>query len=375
MKTGLLTICICMGALSSAAHADAPPANTTDGQQARTPQPIYKSIWREDGQGNIVHLQSGLACDARIGDLRLTEVHAYKPSGLDVSCNYLDPGHSDITMYLTRRGTKPLDDDFVEAEREFQTSHPDASPIAAPAGAPATAKSSFYLRQAAAYREGIWIQDIDGWTLEFRGTWHFDQESATFAGISALIAKATGSAGPRLGLCARLPTPVRDGVLVTGKEDIQNTLVSDTIVGAAAEAGLNDANIKTAEPVFCAEDVVGDGDDAMLLWHGVGADGSDALVDQVTPFTLEVPGAVTSSASPALNMILSEEAKTSKTRQRWAITFANDQGLWTFAYYDGRPPAEALAKLAAEIRDHKAKALGGYSAKGKSITIIMPEKN
>jgi len=374
MKSSHLIMALGLGAFAAGpALADA-PIQVVPTQTARVAQPVYKSIWRQDDKGDIVHLQSGLACDAGIGTFRRTEVHAYSPTGLDVSCNYLDAQHSGITLYLTRRAAQSLDDDFKEAEREMIGMYPDASPIAAPVAAAAAdfTRIAFYSRQGGQIREGIWIGDVQGWTLEYRGTWQPGDEAATLAEIAALTARASASAGTELGLCAKLPSPVRDGVAVTDKSEISSALVSATLLAAAVD--LPDAvPDKSAAITWCAESPVGDGDDAVLLWHGVHADGSDALIDRVTPYTLEEPQPVTSSVDSSLNDILSEMSKAPKAKPRWTIAFANDEGNWTMAFYDGRPPASALAKVVLDLRDHKAHPLGGYNAKGKNITISLPE--
>jgi hypothetical protein len=376
MRRSRLVLSLSFFALTAApVLGDTPPQPAND-QKAKAEQPVYKSIWREDALHNLVHLQSGLACDAQIGGFRLNQVYAYKPSGLDVSCNYLNAGHSDVTLYLTRRGTQSLDDDLAEAKREFLLNHPDASDLVeqAPATAGMVFKTAFYARQGVQLREGIWIGDIDGWTLEYRGTWAPTDEASTFAAISALTAKAAASAGAQLGLCAKLAAPMRDGALVTDKDDIQSTLMSQTILAAAAEGAVQDGHGTSTQPVWCAESVIGDADDALLLWHGVNADGSDAQVDRVTPFTVGEPGAVVSSVNSSLDQILSEASNAPKAKQRWTISFTNDQGTWTMAFYDGRPAADALARIALDLRDNKAHALGGYSAKDKKITITMPDQ-
>jgi hypothetical protein len=379
MKRSSLVLPLGLLALTAgAALGDTPPqAVQTNDPQAAARQPLYKSIWRQDAQNNIVHLQSGLVCDAQIGDYRRNLVYAFKPSGFDVSCNYLDPGHGDVTIYLTRRFAQSLDDDFAEAKHELMADHPDATETAVatpPAAAGTTFKTEFYARQAAGLREGVWIGDLDGWTLEYRGTWIPADEASIFTMVSTLTAKALASAGAQLGLCAKLPAPVRDGVLVTGKDDIQNSLVSQTIIAAAAEGAVQDAHGTATEPAWCAETVIGDGNDALLLWHGVNADGGDAQVDKVTPFTTGEPGAVVSSVNSSLDQILSEAANAPKTKQRWTISFTDDRGTWTMAFYDGRPTAEALARIAHDLRDNKARPLGGYSTKDKKITITMPEQ-
>jgi len=366
---------IAMAGPCLAANAPAPQNVPAANSSAPEPQPLYKSIWRVDTNGTITHLQSGLACAPDVGAFRRQNVTAYQPSGLDVSCNYMDRQKSLITVYLTRRGNDSLADDFTEAEREMLQAYPDASPLPKPVQQD-NMQNARYTREGGQIREGIWIGDLTGWTLEFRATWIPDDEAAALSEIVALAAQAQASAGALLGVCAKRPVPVRDGVLVTDKDDIEATLMSQTIVEAAAESAAADkTGAVETQTTWCAENVIGEGDDAMLLWRGVNADGSDAEIDRITPFTLEEPDVVTSSVGSALEKILGELNGGKPRKKRWAVTFANDEGNWTLAFYDGRPDSAALLKIGTDIRYQRAKPLGGYSVKDKQITITVPDKN
>lgn len=332
-------------------------------------QPVYKSIWREDDQGNIVHLQSGLACDARVGALGRMNVHVYKPSGLDVSCNYIDAARNFITIYLTRREGQSLKDDLAEAQRELVGMHPDVTeraPAAASAGGLAF-ETAFYSRDGGQTMEGIWVGDVAGWTLEYRATWLPAQENAMLDGIAALTKRAQESAGAQLGVCAKLPMPARQGTLVTSKDEIDSALMMQTLMGAVAVT--TDKPAAVERPLtWCAENPVGPKDAYLLLWHGVFADGTDALADRVTPATLEVPMALTSQPDSLANLV---EGGNSKP-ERWSVSVQDGTQVWIYALYDGRPGAEALAELAAGIGDNKVQPIGGYKVDGKNITITMP---
>ena len=357
-----------------AANTPAPQSAAPPEPSTHKAQPLYKSIWHADEKGMIVHLQSGLACGASMGEFWRQNVTAYKPSGLDVSCNYIDRQKSLITIYMTRRENDSLADDFAEAEHEMLQAYPDASPLPAQVQTGGMQRA-LYAREGGQTREGIWIGDLTGWTLEYRATWVPGDESSTLAEIEKLTAAAQASAGTQLGVCAKLPAPVRDGALVTDKKDIETTLMSQTIVDAAAESAVADKNATPeVQPIWCAEAVLGEGDDAMLLWRAVNADGTDAEIDRIAPFTLDEPDIVTSSVGSTLDKILGELNKGKNGKQRWTVTFANDSGNWTLAFYDGRPDGAALLKLGNDIRYHRAKALGGYSVKDKKITITVPDK-
>lgn len=45
-------------------------------------------IWRQDPDGNLSHLQSGVTCPAVWGALKRTDAHVFRGDGMDVGCNY-----------------------------------------------------------------------------------------------------------------------------------------------------------------------------------------------------------------------------------------------------------------------------------------------
>lgn len=354
-------------ALSAAAPA---PASTTgDTQSQQAPQPLYKSIWREDKRGNVAHLQSGLVCDAQSAGFQRTHVTAFKADGLDVSCNYMDAAHSDVTLYMTRRTGETLDADMAEAERQMLSVYPDASNLPAPAADPAgIAKSAFYARDGGQIREGIWIADLSGWTLEYRGTWKAASEAATLSEIATLTDMAVRTAGAQLGLCTKSAPPTRDGTALTDKDEIQQTLIMASIMmGGAAMSPKKEEEVPRT---WCAESVVGQGEDSYLLWHAVYADGRDAEADKLTGFTVEEPSPLMSEADALTNAVLAETGKGQSAKPRWTVTHAGDKGTWIYGFYDGRPAASDLAKTASDLDHGRARALGGFDPKTKQITIV-----
>jgi hypothetical protein len=64
------------------------------------------STWQPDDNGGLKHLQSGLVCPAEFRSYKRIDAHVYNVYGLDISCNYLSQGQSDLTVYL---GNYPFD--------------------------------------------------------------------------------------------------------------------------------------------------------------------------------------------------------------------------------------------------------------------------
>jgi hypothetical protein len=331
-----------------------------------TPQPLFKSIWREDEKNAIVHLQSGLSCDAHVGTFRRQDVHVYKPTGLDISCNYMDAQRSLITLYLTRRDGNSLADDFTEAEREMLQISPDTSPLSAPTETNGL-RSALYARSGGTIREGIWVGDITGWTLEYRATWKPSDEAVTLDEISALTAMASRTAGTLLGLCAKSPVPARDGTALIDKSEIQQTLImASLMMGGQAMLSKKDGTTR----FWCAESVVGQDDDSYLLWHAILADGADAGADKLTGFTAAEPVPLMSEADELTNKVLAEAAKTTLPKRRWTLSRLSDTGTWLYGFYDGRPTTSDLAKMMTGIEHRTAHPLSGFDPKTKKITIV-----
>jgi hypothetical protein len=353
--------------------AETPPSESAVQAPARTQQPVYKSIWRQDAEDNIVHLQSGLACDSALGEWHRTSVYAYKPSGLDVSCNYLDPQERFITMYLTRRENRTLSDDFAEARREFLETHPDAALHAPSSGVPDGFLAEFYLRDAGRTREGIWVRDLDGWTLEYRATWK-DNDAAMFDGISLLTRRAEETAGGQLSLCAKTPEPVRDGTAVMDKQEISNTLMMQSLLGGGAALAGEKPAADEKPLLWCAVGMVGPSDANLMLWRAILSDGTDAGSDKITPATVDEPPALMSETNPLADFVqASNDTSNQPRKKRWAVTLTDGNQVWIFALYDGRPPADALGTLAFQVASDKLKPLGGYQIDGKNITINLPD--
>ena len=383
MGNAMRTIAVMLavfGFVSAQAFADTSPSPSTNSDNNGLQPPPYKSIWHIADNGDAVHWQSGLRCDSTVEGFRRTNVYAYKPNGLDVSCNYLDSKRSLITIYLTRRENDTLSDDFEEAKRELTQAMPDASTLQSQPNQLIASDLSWvqilYSRQDGKIREGIWIADMDGWTLEYRATYATENEQSVFGEISALTKLARQSAGARLTLCAKAPVPIRNGTIVTDQNQIMQVLI---LIGgtaiAAAKAG-HDQHLSVRTRTWCVEGPVGSSNPTLLLWHAVYDDGTEASADKITPVSADEASPLMSELDPTLNLVLAlgNDGKPNAASQ-WVVSLEDKDHTWILAIYNDRPSEVDLSQLANDAINNKAKPLGGYGSDGKNFTISVPAKN
>jgi hypothetical protein len=369
-------VCVAVAAFMAtssclAANAPAPPNSSPPVSSA--PQPLYKSIWQVDDKGAIIHLQSGLSCDPENNTFRRTDVRAYKPTGLDVSCNYIDAWKTLITLYLTRREHNSLADDFAEAEREMLRVSPDASPLPS-SGETGGLRSALYRRSGGSIKEGIFIGDISGWTLEYRATWTNDEDATVFAEVAALTTRARESAGGHLERCAKSSVPARDGVAVASDKSAMNVaFTASAMVEALPDSGkfTPDPAIRPVE--WCVETSITDADQTMLLWHGLNEMGTTVEADRATLMTTENPLVLESYADPEFNKIETELKRTDTPI--YTVTRANGDDVDVVDYFSRRPDGVTLAHLASDLLSHKVHVTARYNAKTKSIIFATPESH
>jgi hypothetical protein len=369
-----LFVMLIVALTSAAARADTPPGGADQPAANGQTQPIYRSIWKIEDAGRIAHLQSGLACDAAVSAFHRTNVIAFRPNGLDVGCNYAT-ARNDITIteYITRRGTKTLADDLAEARSELLHRFDGLSLLAdsknfAPTG---SWLKETYARDAGKFREGIWLADLNGWTLEYRVSYMPQTERVAFDGLAALWALAQATAGTQLARCAKTPATVRDGSPVLDKDQIEESLAIVSLLGAAAE----DPQVQKPgqRPLtWCAEDELAGADVPMLLWHAVFEDGADASADRVTAMTVDETPALESAPDALMEIVKQANAKSPGRRPRWIVKLTRDRESAIYAMYDGRPPASELARLGEDVFTGKARSLGGYSFKDGKLNISLP---
>jgi hypothetical protein len=348
-------------------------------REARS-KPVPKSIWSTTDGGDSSHLQSGLTCPSQMGDFQRLDVFAYKQSGLDVSCNYRNRQLDLITLYLTRRESESVADDFDEAKRELVQVTTEAIPLPDAQQLDVDSKRSWqrliYSEHDGALHSGVWIADLNGWTLEYRATYTPADEAVVLAEMGLLTSNAEMSAGEHLSLCNKSAIPVRNGIAVTDKDEISNYSLMSGIVAAAGHMDDKASSEKKRTVIWCVENPVPDTNSDVLLWHGIFDDGSDASADRVTLMTVESPTTFLSAPDPDANQILSELNKAPKgLASRWSVTMQDGDKTSFFAYYEGRPDGAALARLMDTFADHGLQPLSSVSSSGKNITIAVPPKN
>jgi hypothetical protein len=342
------------------------------GSGAKQPPPL--SVWRLDA-ASAEHLQSGLACPAQLRSYRRIDLHVYDRFGLDVSCNYLDPAMSDVTVYLTRRTGATAADAMAQAKREFlqvrAAMHPQPISETQPALGGMDWRLALYSVDGG-MRDGIWIADLDGWTLEYRVTYRGDGEARVMADIAAFITAATGSAGTHLSLCGKAAPPDRTGVAVTDQKQLSQQALMSAITSSAVLGAADAGKVpEHAQPTtWCVEHTLSSGDTDMMLWRGVTADGADAKVDRLTAMTTGEPPALMAVDNPLLDVIQSELHH----RPQWEATIANADGTSVYGYFTDRPAPQAFAALYLAVLAGKAQPLSSVDPTGKHINIAVPPK-
>ncbi|HEY3889636.1 MAG TPA: hypothetical protein VGL73_13745 [Caulobacteraceae bacterium] len=358
---------------AASALADTPPSPRV----AQPPDTVARSqppgIWRPTADNGLEHLQSGLACPAMFAGYRRTRVDLYDRVGLDVSCNYA-ADRRDITVYLTRRSGSRVEDALAEAKKELFQLRAAMQPkpiseMRSKAGGLDWVTALYGLNNG--LRTGIWMADLDGWTLEYRASYQASEEGQVLGDIAALTAIVRTSAGARLDLCARSPSPARTGVAVTEQAEISKTammtaLLDGGALGAAAEG--KPIGKPAAAITWCVDRPIPTSPRPLLYWRGVTDDGGDALTDRLTPMTDGLAPALVVAPDELANLV----ARAQSSREHWVATIAGEDQTQVFGYFTGRPSPELLTELLIGIASGKTKALIGYGFHGKTLMISAP---
>jgi len=361
-----LVLAVLAALLATPALADAPV-------KAEPPPDAQKpalSIWRL-GDNEAEHLQSGLVCPTTFLSYRRVDLHYYDALGLDVSCNYQGPD-AVFTIYLTRRSGTSADDAMAEARREFLVGRADwhPKPVSDTSSQDGDIAWHTLIYDDDAGRDGIWIADLHGWTLEYRITYAPAAEARMAADIAATTQFVRRSAGARLALCAKSAPPPRPGVAIKDAKTDSSSALMSAIVGAAATVAARDGKAADSarQVTWCVELPEGGPKADVLLWRGVFDDGSDAATDRITEMTVSAPPELISASDPTTNLIESQLGKP----PRWTASMSDAGQTRFYGYFTDRPSPAVLSVLLEDILAGKAHPLSAYSASGKSISISMP---
>lgn len=354
-------------AIGGPALADVPIAGP---KPAAAPSPVPKGIWRADEKRGYEHVQSGMICPETIGVRRRRTVETFDKFGLDVGCDY-----SGFTYYLTRRTSGGIPEAMAEAKRELvegeAAHHPRLTAENHEQDKGLDWAEAFYADDNDV-SDGIWMADISGWTLEYRVTYPSTDHTRISDEVKSSAMTILQEVGPRLASCAKALPTERRGRPITDKAAVDSASMMTSILGGALAASRSKA--QPQEPIFrCAEQAVEQNEVPMLFWRDIRPDGSDALSDEVSVELTDGPLVMSfSSGEPGLLASLSKE-KADQPPQWSATIDAGDRTL-IFGYFSGRPTINDMRDLFVAVLTGKAKAVGGYSAKGNAITIMTPSK-
>lgn len=332
--------------------------NTPFLELAAQPDPP-KSIWRQESSGDGVHAQSTLVCPAKVAGFDRSLLAPFDNFGFDVGCNF-DRAGARVTLYLTRRTNRTLQDDLTAAQSAMKQNMTDVQPITGATAMPGTL-GALYARTDGT-RTGVWVADVFGWTLKFRATFAVDRESDVLSAMSGLTARANDTAGKHLGACAAAPPVTRSGATITDKEQNDSLAMMAGILSATADAGEKSAGAATQQ--WCAEEAAGDQEIPLLFWRNIKAAADGGPADRISLMTVGEPPMLISSGNPLLSEIEKDSGGPIYELDAYQGTTA-----FVFAFFKGRPAAATLSPIAKDIFLGKRNPLVSYDTKSNTITI------
>lgn len=365
----VLAFALILAALACPASATTPPVTPPGPATPAPPQ----SVWSASEHDGLVHLQSGLNCPSGFDGFRRTEVQLFDGLGFDVGCNYAAPGVA-LTVYIFRREGSTVAAAMAQAKAEYLAAGSDRHPT------PVTDEtvndggmtwSTALYSEDNGLRSGIWVADLQGWTVLYRVTYRSAAEAGAMASVRQMTALVQASAGAQLNRCARSPLPKRDGARITSAKVIQEAAMMTSILGGAMLSAAADAakeEPSTAQQLtWCAEAPIQIDSYRMIYWRAVQVDGEDADLDRITLVSNGPPPTLELAADSLAGLIGGRSGPA-----RWAATASSGSGVAIYAYFKSRPSPAGVAALFVEILTGKAKAVGGYAVDGKSISINVP---
>jgi hypothetical protein len=293
-----------------------------------------------------------------------------------VSCNYLK-APTDVTVYLTKGHGDRVEAAMAEAKRELlqfrATRHPTFVSDARSNESGLAWMTAFYALDGG-FRTGIWMTDLDGWTLEYRATYATADEATVISDLKAFTAIVQQTAGAQFDVCSKSVPPARRASAISDKKDLEQSAIMTSVIDGALLSLAQQGKETPAPPtIWCVEQSLGKPDHAMLFWRGVGQDGADLQTDRITLATMGPPPTLV-IAPDSLAGFVESQAKGNHKAPRWAASMENAGGVLIYGYFDGRPSKETVANLFESILSGQARSIGGYGANGKTITIQMAPK-
>lgn len=370
---GLAALAFAICTAISAAAADTPAASPPPNRAAEGPIP--QSVWRRDADDVYESLQTGLRCPtSQPGGLaRDGTVTTFDAFGLDIACGYNAPADGVVlNFYLTRLPS--IDAAYADAKKQL-IDHFGAGRTKLLSDGPVK-MGGLDWREAAyevddSSRSDVWMTGVGGWMIEYRATYPTAKADVAQRELQTLTGLVQATAVPRLQLCAKGSAPARRGKLVADKKDAGAGLLGSLLSQAVATDGKDGDLPKAATPItFCPEQPINQDGKPLMLWRGQNPDGSDAGIDRISAMTIGSPLDL-DVVIDNLGNLIATEASGHKVN-RWMARFGDGKTTRIFAYYNDRPPVSLTAQLLLDILSGKARALGGISADGKTISIGTP---
>jgi len=323
---------------------------------------IPKSIWTQSS-GNGRHLQSSLVFPDRDGSFDRTSLDSFDNFGLDVGCGFFGNGDT-LSLFLNRRVSGSVNDDFEGAKSALLVNHPGATAIAEPVAQPGSATfASVFYANAKGGREGLWVADVSGWTLTFRATYDPQHQQSVLDAVSSLAAKALANAGKHLADCATAPAIVRDGTEITDK----NRLASLSLIASVSEAVDDEKPVTAATDNWCAESPAGDEQIPLLYWRNIAMVGHAGHADRMSLMTMEEPPILVLNADPTASLIDEQSAKAGRTV--YELTLKDRGVISVFGFFSGRPSLQIVNPISTDVFAGRRRAVTSFDPKSNTITI------
>lgn len=361
---GLLAAC-----LPTVALADAPPPSVSQNSADAPPA----SVWQLKKEGGYEHLLTGLRCPATLGVYHRRTVAVFDKFGLDVGCDY-SGASAGVSYYLTHRNGSGLEEAMVEAKHELENGNAArhtklVSETKSRAGDVDWIIATY--DGDGGMRDVIWLGDLSGWTLEYRATYHIPDEARVSADIRTFAADVHASVGARLQTCAKATSAARDGKPITDQNAVQSASMMTSILGGAMQSVVAEGKAEEVQsPTACVERAGSYAGYPFVFSRSIGSDGSDMLSDVVTVVAAGTPINVDFAGGGLAGLVADKPGQP----QQWTATYDHDGQTLIFGYFSGRPTIDQMGDLVARMLSGDAKPVGGYSAKGKDISIMMPPK-
>ena len=326
-----------------------------------------------DDAGNATHVESDWRCPSDFGDYHRHDLHVYDAFGLDVSCDYLNPGVGDITLYLTKRSGADIKGDFEGGKSAILKRVPDAALV------PELEQKTFsserdwlhatYSHRNSSILEGIWYAWYGDWEFEIRATYAAAQSDAVLTMLSQMT-QSSREMEAHLARCRRSQTPLRNGAPITG--DVGALTLALAMSATAKTLPESAGNPPSEEPTlpseWCVEDAVQGAAEPTLLWHSLSGSGQTAQADRASLMTEGNPVVLESQADSDVNKIGAELKR--QDLPIFVLTRIDGDSIDIYGFFSRRPNGPILAHLLSDIVHGRARILGGYNLKKRKITLV-----